>query len=81
MEHSCNTEFTRRIQDGVSFCFKKTKARQEHVEQKLYRKRNDSIWARVRGGRDFKIRIFLFGGFQKAEFCHEAEKFHPCILR
>ena len=25
-----------------------------------------------------KKRISLFGGFQKGEFCHEAEKFHPC---
>ena len=25
----------------------------------------------------FKIRISLFGGSQKAEFCHEAAKFHP----
>ena len=27
-----------------------------------------------------KTRISLFGRVQKAEFRHEAEKFHPCIL-
>ena len=27
-----------------------------------------------------KIRISLFGSFQKAKFCHEGDKFHPCIL-
>ena len=30
------------------------------------------------GGGDFKIKISLFGSFQKVEFCHEGEKFHPC---
>ena len=29
-------------------------------------------------GGHFKLGISLLGAFQKAEFCHEAEKFHPC---
>ena len=29
-------------------------------------------------GMKFKLGISLLGGFQKAEFRHEVEKFHPC---
>ena len=29
------------------------------------------------GGGYFKTRFSFFGGFLKAEFCHEVEKFHP----
>ena len=58
---------------------KQTKeAERGRVRQKLYRKRNDSLFFVGWGGVDFKIKIFLFGGFHKAEFRDEGGKFHLC---
>ena len=46
-------------------------AKQERVQQKLYRKGGG-------GGGDFNVRISSFTSFQKAEFRLESEKFHSC---
>ena len=44
----------------------------------LYRKRNEAFFFKGgEGGWKFKIRVSLFGGFQKAQLHHEVEQFHP----
>ena len=63
-------------------CELKRKAGQESTQQK-YRRNNTFFCGGQEGGGgggggNFKIRISFFGGFQKAEFRCEAEKFHPC---
>ena len=53
----------------------------KRVWQKLCWESNDSFvggWGGGGGEENFTIAISLFSGFQKAEFHHEAEQFHPC---
>ena len=83
-------ELTRWTQGGGSFWLKQNKTTppppppkkkgRKSVRQKLYRKRDEffGVEGGVGGGGGGQITIFLFGGFQKAEFRHKVEKFHPC---
>ena len=77
MESAGNVEFAQGSK-VVLVASSLKRAGQKWVWQKLYQKGNDSFLGRG-GGSNFKIRISLFGSFQRAEFGNKAEKFHPSI--
>ena len=75
MERAGNMEFTHRIQGGSRT---KTCLAKDVPEKKRF------FFGGGRGGKgggeegwNFKIKISLLGRFQKAQFRHKAEKFHP----
>ena len=87
MESAGKVEFTQRIQGGTSFRFKQKQDGNTFSKSCIGKL---TIWegggGRGQGGEVFfgffffsKIRISLFGSFQKAEFHNEAESFPHAI--